>query len=477
MFVTRPYEVILIAVILGLVGCAAAHGERAPSNVAAAIAYETEAGKGAFVPLGENIYADAATTEAERASLRASYTEAVRAVADALGPWQADVPRALFCKTDTCRRYLGGPSFRSRAIGAGGSAPGGRYVSPDRSSILVLRTDAGARGVTAHEMVHIEVAARLRKALVPEWFNEGVAALVSGAPNCEDRPAPAIDDLRLLESNAAWEAFTNVVPQQHAAYCQARAEVAAWVGAHGRERLVELLASLRDGASFYPAYGPLQNCVAKCEGPLGGDAPQRRLDASSSARLAGGATRITGHRGSAVRLSSAQDFLVTEPIAGLGVVDQPFSLELWVKPAARAGVLVHASVKPSGGDGWCAPFLGFDGAGRLVGQVLYALSEESFIVANGPELPLDAWSHVLMTWDAAKGVRLFVNDSLVATGAPASRTQEHYVAPGGRPVHLTYGSDQGSVCWRGGIPAGQFHGALDDLGVYNFAHDPEASHL
>lgn len=387
----------------------------APDQVG--IGFATDSSSSNLLPLCRDVYVEAGVSDSERARLRTSYSEAVRAVSEVLGPWQGEWPRTLYCVTNACRRYFAGATSRSRALAPGTSAPGGLYVASERPTILVLQTDAGARGLTAHEMAHVEVYARLRNAVAPDWFHEGLAAVVSDAPSCADHPPKGIDDLRRLDGHVAWEEHVNVVSQQHPTYCQAKAEVAAWLEGNGRSRLVQVLAALREGASFYDAYGPLRTCESGCTGPLGIASPARLRfyplddkvgttaadlvhpnDASHAALLLGGASWAAGHHGSAVKVSGGKSFVRTDAIDGIGIVDRPFSLELWVKPAADAGILVHASVKPSGGDGWCQPFLGFDEDGRLVGQVLYAFSETSFLVARGPKLPLGSWSHVAMTW-------------------------------------------------------------------------------
>jgi hypothetical protein len=81
-----------------------------------------------------------------------------------------------------------------------------------------------------------------------------------------------------------------------------------------------------------------------------------------------------------------------------------------------------------------------------------------------------------MLWGPTKGVRLFVNGSLAATGAPSNAKEEHFAAPGGRPLFLTFGSDQGAACWKGTIQGSGFGGALDDLGVFNFESEPRAAY-
>jgi Concanavalin A-like lectin/glucanases superfamily len=442
-----------------------------------------------MVAICRDVYVDPATDVAERERLRRDYVDAARVVSDALGPWQTDLPTAIFCKTDPCRRFFAGPSQRSRTLAPGSSAPGAAYVAGDRTTIVVLRVDAGARAVIAHEMVHVAASLRLRDAPVPQWFHEGLAIDVSGAPDCSDRPAAGVDDLRSLDSPGVWTAHTDVLDQQHPTYCQAGAEVQAWIRRHGERHLEELLTAVRDGASFYERYGPLQNCepASRCTGPLGAAPPGQlrrfsldenagtaafdRVDRRHEALLDGRARWVAGRAGGAVSVSDGA-FVRTDAIAAMGVVDQPLTLALWLRPRMGAGVLVHASVKPSGGDGWCVPFLGFDGTGRMVAQILYGLGPTSFLTATGPGPKADQWSHVAMTWSPESGVRLYVNGALAGVGAPADATKRHYAAASGRPVYLTYGSDRASACWSGAIGKGSFDGAIDELSIHNYEMSP-----
>jgi hypothetical protein len=113
----------------------------------------------------------------------------------------------------------------------------------------------------------------------------------------------------------------------------------------------------------------------------------------------------------------------------LGVPDAPFSISLWVKPQANAKILVHTSRNASGGDGWCVPLLGHDAGGHLVAQINFEPDEKAFLVATGPVLKLNAWSHVVTTWSAADGIRLYVDGALAASAAPRSPAQRHRFTP------------------------------------------------
>lgn len=126
----------------------------------------------------------------------------------------------------------------------------------------------------------------------------------------------------------------------------------------------------------------------------------------------------------------------------------------------------------SGGQGWCIPLLGYDQGGHLVAQVPFAPDPEAFLSATGPVLALNQWSHVAVTWSAPDGVRLYVNGTVVASGAPQSQAQRHREAPAA-PMHLFFGSDNGARCWTKSIEAGHWNGVIDDLHIYNYAVSSE----
>jgi hypothetical protein len=182
-----------------------------------------------MVVLGPDVLADPATTPETRERLAADYAAAIARVEAALGPWRSPRPLAIFCQTDPCKLYYAGPQRRSWTLVPGDREPGAAYAAESRLTVLVMRADPGARDVLAHELVHAELHHRLQRARLPQWFHEGVAAIVGGAPSCPQPLEPAVDDLRRLDSNDSWAEFTSLRGVLDNTYCQARAEVAAWV--------------------------------------------------------------------------------------------------------------------------------------------------------------------------------------------------------------------------------------------------------
>lgn len=429
----------------------------------AALAATPSFGPISMEALEPTVHVEATTSEQERAWIREVVRLARAGVDAALGPSKHPEPAMVFCQTDACRVFVAGPHRRSWALGPNESVPGAAFVSGEQPTVLVLTVEHGARGIALHELVHAELALRLPDAFVPQWFHEGLAAELSGAPDCDDRPARGIEDLRTLDSPALWGAHTNGAAQ-HGTYCQARAEVAAWIHANGRPKLHALLEALERGEPFYPRYGALKTQAGA--GPLGKAAERTLLSLSFDDRSVAPETDGVRGRGALLREGA---FITSEGLVPLGVVDQPFTVSLWVKPELARHVLVHASAKPTG-DGWCTPLLGFDAEGRLAGQVVWGKRPESFLSATGPTLPEGRFSHVAMTWSPSAGVILFVDGEEAARAAPSHGRERHFHTRGsGVPLYLTFGSDQGAACWSPRVARGAFTGALDEVTVANRA--------
>jgi hypothetical protein len=378
-----------------------------------------------MVPLCSDVYVEPALTREDRERVGRLYGPARDDVERGLGPLVSSPPLAIFCKTAACADYFAGTARRSAVLAPGRRLPGATYVAGPRLTIVILRIDDGARGYIAHERVHVEVGTRLGHEPVPTWFHEGLAAHVSGAPSCTGVER-GVDDLRRLDQSAAWGDYTNAPSTMVPTYCQARAEVEAWVRRFGEPGLLDLLGKVRDGASFADVYGPMLT-----QGP--GEVPT-------------------------VLVSSAPS---------LGDGQRPFSLAMWIKPAARAGVLAHVS-STAVGTGWCAPFLGYDGDEHLVSQIFHGdgPAPASFAIAvDTKPRPLGKWTHVAMTWAPGSANRLYVDGVRVGEATPP-----RYRAPGaGPPVYVAWGSSNvgGTRCFRGAVTPGALRGKVADPRVYD----------
>jgi hypothetical protein len=189
----------------------------------------------------------------ERGASESTRDTVVRAVALGNGRvrefYGAQAGRAvvLACTSVSCFRLHGG-------IGHGTTYFGNRVLlGPSALSVVKV----------THELSHVELAARvdaLRVLLrVPQWFDEGLAVMISDDPAFDERRwlsatvgGTSAPDLGRLATLRAWLAVTRVDGQL--SYGTARHEVSRWyarVGLGGLERLFVLL---RKGSAFDAAY-------------------------------------------------------------------------------------------------------------------------------------------------------------------------------------------------------------------------------
>jgi len=156
-------------------------------------------------------------------------------------------PVVLACSTPGCFRRCGG-------IGHATSYFGNRVLLGPSALNLVKVT---------HEFSHVELAARVGAVhvllRVPQWFDEGLATVVSEDPAFDEAKwrsatagGAAAPDLRRLETLSGWLETTKVDGQL--SYGTARHEVARWYAGAGAGGIERLFAMLRHGYAFDDAY-------------------------------------------------------------------------------------------------------------------------------------------------------------------------------------------------------------------------------
>ncbi len=184
---------------------------------------------------GGNVYAD---SDDER--YRRILDEADRRITAFYGARTSE-PRVLICTTGECYRRIGGGGEKGRAI---------------RNWSLMLSPAGTNVTIATHELSHVEFHQRLGSAggKVPDWFDEGLAVLVS-----EDarylRPADAEDrclvpyEQALPIVDADWNTATAGGVDRP--YLLAACVVSRWTAEHGGPAAVlDLIAQLRAGADF-----------------------------------------------------------------------------------------------------------------------------------------------------------------------------------------------------------------------------------
>jgi hypothetical protein len=144
----------------------------------------------------------------------------------------------------------------------------------------------------------------------------------------------------------------------------------------------------------------------------------------------------------------------------LGVIDQSFSLSIWIKPlVTNSGTIIFVSASPTG-VGWCLPMLGFTSGGAIG----VAGWNGNSVSLTGPIVTANVWTYVAATYSLSNGLRIWINGTQYGSAsAPFS-----YVAANG-PVILTLGSSLSgtSSCYAGVSVMGQYLGYIDEFQFYS----------
>ncbi|GIM90419.1 hypothetical protein [Paractinoplanes toevensis] len=185
--------------------------------------------------VGDHVYSERGLTAAQKEQLLGLAADARRRVEVFYGGRESE-PRLIACFTDECYDRIGGGGEKGVAI-------------LDRAVILSPR---GLDAVIAsHEMAHVELHQRL-DGDVPQWFDEGLAVVVSGDPRYLGEHCRIPFDGPLPETLSAWRVAARTDQQ---VYSKAACRVQRWLDANGgREAVRALIVQIKKGAAF-PAIG------------------------------------------------------------------------------------------------------------------------------------------------------------------------------------------------------------------------------
>lgn len=141
-------------------------------------------------------------------------------------------PNILICATAACYRRIGGGGERGVAV---------------LNRALMLSPRGIDPVIASHELSHVELHARLAGADVPQWFDEGLAVLVSDDPRyltrSGDRCRVATDE-PLPATLSAWLSAAKADPRVYAkAACRTSRRLIAEGGEAAVPALVERLAA------------------------------------------------------------------------------------------------------------------------------------------------------------------------------------------------------------------------------------------
>ncbi|WP_273602278.1 hypothetical protein [Roseateles albus] len=212
-----------------------------------------------WVPVGANLYVERGTDEATQRSLVLAMSQAEAVIETAFGS-VASRPVVHACVSAECLADFGGQGNIAKVYG-------------DR--ILLSARGANWQFI-AHEWSHAELFKRLSVRAwwrLPKWFDEGLAVVVSQAPEHSQahwqylvdagiaRPSDA--ELLSLQTRSQWLVAHNKYsdnkngerrargePEIHALYAAAGHQVRPWLAAASRAGLLRLIERLNSGEEF-----------------------------------------------------------------------------------------------------------------------------------------------------------------------------------------------------------------------------------
>lgn len=169
----------------------------------------------------------------------------------------------------------------------------------------------------------------------------------------------------------------------------------------------------------------------------------------------------SGHSFEAITFNgSTSSYFQISGLTAIGVSNKAFSFSIWIRPTTLEGVIIHVS-SSSNGQGWCLPFVGFANNGSLLAQIY----DGSAAVTISSSISTSVWSHVVQTWSTTNGLRLYINNVLVASqfnGATvySASQQVNYV---------TLGNSLSGVltCTGASVNMTAYKGDMDDFQIYS----------
>ena len=181
------------------------------------------------------------------------------------------------------------------------------------------------------------------------------------------------------------------------------------------------------------------------------------LSGTRNPQANGGLSWVTGQVGGALQFNASISYFQTCGLWALGW-GIPFSIAMWVNPSYPGGTLFHLSSSATGSGDWCLPMIGFASNGSIVAQMWRGFT----VPIVGPILPINSWTHLLMTWSSTNGVRLYINGGLYNSATAPTFSASTLV------MCATLGnSGLGTNCQTGPIQMGSFAGIIDEFYLYN----------
>lgn len=205
--------------------------------------------------LEPGVYAEPGLSGAQRSHIGQVAAQARDRVAGFYGS-RLSSPTLLVCVTGSCYERIGGGKERGVAV----------------LNRAVMLSPRGVDPVIAsHELSHVELHTRLASgAEVPQWFDEGLAVVVSddprylappGSPAGDPASPPAADRCLITSAGplpATLDAWLSAASKDPGTYARSACQVSRWLNRHGgRSAVLSLVERLNSGERFSSIVKPV----------------------------------------------------------------------------------------------------------------------------------------------------------------------------------------------------------------------------
>ncbi|MEV6371367.1 hypothetical protein AB0L86_31245 [Micromonospora musae] len=192
-----------------------------------------------LIAVQNGLYAERGLSDADRHRLVEVYRDANQRV-DGFYAGRESAPTVLACFTVSCYKRIGGGGERGVAV---------------RNQAVMLSPRGIDPVIAAHELAHVELHVRLgaRRDQIPQWFDEGLAVLVSDdtrylLPSTAESRCRDTSSQSLPRTLKAWLRAASADEQ---VYARAACRVYRWADAHGGQQAVlDLVNGLNHGDRF-----------------------------------------------------------------------------------------------------------------------------------------------------------------------------------------------------------------------------------
>lgn len=182
---------------------------------------------------------------------------------------------------------------------------------------------------------------------------------------------------------------------------------------------------------------------------------------------------VYGWRYNALSFNTTNAFFQVDYMTALGTAQQAFSISLWVRPEAQAGIFLTIS-NPS----TCLLVLGLqNNLNTLVAYLPNSTTTGDSVNIPGPRMP-NAWVNVVFTWSHENRAKLYTSGYLQNANGDVNLLSNTRGGNNSLPMTLTLGKYNGQAHCDGiaGVNTSQeFIGSIDE--VYVFARELQSSDI